>query len=222
MEELIGLSTAAVAVAKVVHIVGRWLVGSHLGAPDRCNDGVRVVRFDSGPVAHPPAAVVRQHRWGAAVTLIVLGAVQVVLAAAGELGWALVGVAEFVVLLVLLLPTLRRRGAPDMPAHAFSTTVRVVGPLDAVVARVRDGLSDAHALTTVGTRIEVTEQSALLEGGNGMWGVDRDAGYRIRATVTPGAGHWDVTVESTNFVPTLLQSLRNQRNVGRVVRGLLA
>lgn len=61
-----------------------------------------------------------------------------------------------------------------------------------------------------------------IDGGVGLWGVDGDAGYQLRARVVCADDACEVMIVGMNYVPALTESLRNRRNVGLVARSLVA
>lgn len=138
-------------------------------------------------------------------------------------GWAAAGAFDAIACFVAPFRLWSRRGVrAGEPVGHESLTVEVAGTAEAVSMRLRRALLGMGALWVKGSTISSADDRYVVEGGTGSWAVDRDAGFRVRATAVRADDKWAVTIESMNYVPTFLQTAGNQRNVAAVLRALLA
>lgn len=226
MEPLAAIVPVVVGVVSIAERVRTWLRASSPALPPGRDDGVAVVRFETDPVRHPSDARLRmRHR--AALALLGLCALLVVTSA-----WtATSGTATAAILLaeaLLILPSTalrviayRGRRSGD-PVCTGRIELDLAAPFDAVAARVRRAFLDLGAMRLKGTRVHQDEGHLAVEGGTGEWGFDRDAGYRLRVTATRTESGCSVVVEAMNYVPSLVQGLRNRRNILAVLAHLAA
>ncbi|HVF76626.1 MAG TPA: hypothetical protein VM938_16435 [Acidimicrobiales bacterium] len=225
MESMVAIAGAVPPALAVLYQARVLLTPRPRTLPPERDDGVAIRCFETDPVEHPTIGALRRRRRLAYVAVVVIAAACVLAlfaVAEGLTGSAAVVLGEVLLLLMWPALELRRSKEPGVAADSSTASLRVKGSIESVASRVQTALFEMGALGLAGTKIVADGAAFSIEGGVGLWGVDGDKGYRLQARAVCVGDGCEVVVTSSNYAPSLIQSLRNHRNVARVVRHLVA
>ncbi len=227
MKTITAILAVALPLLTAISIIRGLLQRPARQLPPERDDGVVVANLTTETVSHPTVEELHR-RWRREavelVGLLALGAFLVLVRNKTNpfLLGVLIGEAAFVVPINIYRVVTHRRLDPGKPVDTCRATVAITGSLDAVTQRLTRAFMSERALWAKGSTISMDRDYCLIEGGTGFWGASDDEGYQLRATVRRAGERWEISIESANYVPSILQGVRNARNVNRVLYALLA